>query len=227
MPADYSFNQKKLNRPSENTLVVKRAGSDRLQNDIANLIISRDATITKEEAISLLENYASTIEMLLKTDNSMHTPLYNPLSRISRSFNDNSFPDLRKKTAAVSHEPEERSNCHTSFTQSNPELHKPVLNRCHNVVSNSSIVMSGSVVQVYGNHLNFDKTDSKQGVFMTDLQGSTIKATTLVRLKADNIIFMVPGGLAAGDYKLEVRSKCRNSGKMFSGLLPGTLTVII
>ena len=223
----YSYNQKNLDRPSKNNLVVKQAGNDKLQNDIVNLITSRDATITKEEAISLLENYASTIEMLVKTNNSMHTPLHNSLSRISRSLQENSFPDLRKTLGITSQELVEAKESDTGFVTGKPVTLKPVINRCHNVVSNSRVVMSGSVVQLYGSSLYFDRTDSKQGVFMIDTEGFTVRATTLVRMKADNIIFMIPGGIAAGEYKLEVRNLCLETGQIHIGSLPGLLTVVI
>ena len=88
--------------------------------------------------------------------------------------------------------------------------------------------MSGSVVQVEGEFLYFDKNDTKQGIFLTEISSKNIvKVATLVRIKPDNIIFMMPGGLIAGNYNLELRARCQQTGILRTGVLHGTIDVVI
>lgn len=103
---------------------------------------------------------------------------------------------------------------------------RPVLRFGYNVVSHTQTVMSGSVVQVIGDHLTFDRLDRRQGLYLKNTQQGLTKITMLVRNKPENVIFMVPGGVSAGTYELELRTVCEKSGELYTSLLPNPLTVI-
>jgi hypothetical protein len=87
--------------------------------------------------------------------------------------------------------------------------------------------MSGSVMQLYGLNLDVDKLDLEQGLYLIDFAGNSIKITTLVRVKSTNIIFMIPGGLAAGIYKLDIRKRTCVSETIHTCLLPGFIRVVV
>lgn len=101
------------------------------------------------------------------------------------------------------------------------------LSGCHNVISDLRTVMSGSVMQLEGTNLAFDKQDIQQGLFLIDLAGEITKVSTIVRLKTDNIIFMVPGGIKAGLYKLELHKRYMETEKIHTSTLPSVIKVII
>jgi hypothetical protein len=103
----------------------------------------------------------------------------------------------------------------------------PVLVSAYNVVCNNRTVMAGSIVQVRGWHLEFDKTDRKQGVFLVDTHGFATRANSLVRQKPEEVIFMIPGGLAAGEYQVEIRTRDLLSAEVLAGTFPEVLTVIL
>lgn len=224
MSARYPFNQRNIDLNGAHSLVVKRAGNDQLQNDMVNLILSHDQNATREGAIALLEKYALTIESLLnrkdkyyyekQADSSDNLPgfkerevICQPLQVLSEKFTGKNAFEL---------------------TDDQHISHKPVLENCFNVVSNTRIVMSGSVVQIEGEGLYFDKNDIKQGIFLTEtINKDIIKVATLVRIKPNNIIFMMPGGLIAGNYSLELRVRCRETGILHTGVLQGTIDVVI
>ncbi len=103
----------------------------------------------------------------------------------------------------------------------------PFLSECRNVLSNLSAAMSGSVMQLEGTNLVFDKQDIQQGLFLIDLAGNAVKVVTIVRMKADKIIFMIPGGLRAGMYKLELRKRQFQSDLMLTSSLQAPLQLIV
>jgi hypothetical protein len=103
----------------------------------------------------------------------------------------------------------------------------PVLEAVYNVVYNNRTVMSGSIVQVRGSHLLFDQADRKQGIFLVDEYGMATRINSLVRHTSDNIVFMVPGSLAPGQYRFEMRTMNRYSVELRVSTLPGMLSVVI
>jgi hypothetical protein len=207
MSSQYFSNQKKSEGPIHSASVVVRAGNDRLQSDIINLMMSRNDSITREQAVALLETYASAFEKILNRE------------RATLSIKEVSVSADRTEISipAIDHIENHRRT---------PQI--PVLTHCLNVVSHTRTVMWGCVVQLYGKHLIFDRDDVKQGLFMIEsLTGLPNKIHTLVRVKSENIIFMIPGGLPPGNYNVELRAKCSHSGDLHTGLLPDMIHVII
>jgi hypothetical protein len=87
--------------------------------------------------------------------------------------------------------------------------------------------MSGSVMQLYGLNLDINKQDTEQGLYLVDFSGNTTKINTLVRVKSTNIIFMIPGGLTANIYRLEIRKRAFAADMLHTSLLPGFIRVIV
>ncbi|QHT68038.1 DUF4469 domain-containing protein [Rhodocytophaga rosea] len=207
MSSQYFSNQKKSEGRIHSDSVVVRSGNDRLQSDIINLMMSRNDNITREQAITLLETYASAFEKIL---NQQPTSIAARGVSVSSDYHDSNIP-------AIDHI--------ENYQKVSPI---PVLTHCLNVVSHTQTVMWGCVVQLYGKHLSFDRSDEKQGIFMIESQTRLPnKIHTLVRVKAENIIFMIPGGLPPGNYNVELRARCPHSGDLHTGMLPDIIHVII
>src|SRR5699024_8087504 len=84
----------------------------------------------------------------------------------------------------------------------------------------------GAPAEIRGSDLKVDPADTSQGVFFIAADGTETRAATIMRNMPSNLIFMVPGGLAAGEYEVEVRMQPKdNSTDIRSGRLNGTLTV--
>lgn len=189
------------------TAVVVRAGNDRMQSDMINIMMSRNENISREQAIVLLEMYASNFERILKHQ-------YTKMASIPewKAFNNKNINTPGEDPAV--NQPEEHET--------------PVLTDCLNVLSNSRTVMWGSVVQLYGQHLEFDRTDVKQGLFLIEPANQlVIKVSTLVRVKPENVIFMIPGSIPAAGYSIELRTRCPHTGALRSATLPDLINVVI
>ena len=78
--------------------------------------------------------------------------------------------------------------------------------------------------QIAGHRLKFDAADPEQGVFFVDSSGTAVRVAMYGRIKPAELFFMVPDGLAAGDYTLEVRVVFASDGPRI-GVLPVTLTI--
>ena len=200
---------------------VKRAGIDQLQQDIVKLIQQKYILTTEEEATALLTKYSATIRaaviksqpaVSLQTIPMMATA---PTENFQRSTH---FP----KISSLSNEQKMEKVQNICLTNDTP-----VLYGCHNVVTNMRTVMSGSVMQLYGLNLGIDKSDTQQGLYLVDFAGRSFKITSLVRVKSTNIIFMIPSGIEAGVYKLEIRKRTCSPELIHTSLLQGFIRVVI
>jgi hypothetical protein len=199
--------------------VVKRAGIDQLQQDIVKHIQKKYLLTSQEEAIRILETYSSTIQSIVT--NSRKSVDVNPVPIMTASSVVCNLPLTHPdRLLAADYESPQPGRIMEEDTA-------PMLYGCHNVVTNLRTVMSGSVMQLYGLHLDINKLDTQQGLYLRDFSGHTTKINTLVRVKSTNIIFMIPSGLAAGIYRLEIRKRSNSSEALQSSFLPGFIRVII
>jgi len=76
----------------------------------------------------------------------------------------------------------------------------------------------------HSRHL-LNPADSRQGVFFVAGDGSAVQATMVMRNKPADLTFMVPDGLAAGEYSLEVRTAPTAESDLRTGRLCHTLIV--
>jgi hypothetical protein len=199
--------------------VVNRAGIDKLQQDIVKLIQQKYRLTSEEEAINIVERYSSTIQSVV--------------AKSRKSVEASSVPVITASSVVcnlpLTH-PDRLLSAEYENLQANKvteDEHAPVVYGCHNVVTNLRTVMSGSVMQLYGLHLDIEKLDTQQGLYLRDFSGNITRITTLVRVKSTNIIFMVPAGLVAGIYRLEIRKRACSTEKIQTCLLPGFIRVII
>ena len=80
--------------------------------------------------------------------------------------------------------------------------------------------------QLSGHRLKFDADDSTQGVFfIATSDGTATRASLMIRNKPADLMFMVPAGLAAGEYTLEVRTALKQN-RQGIGRLHHPLTII-
>jgi hypothetical protein len=199
--------------------VVKQAGIDQLQQDMVKVIQKKYLLTSEEEAIKIVNAYASTVQNIVaKHRQSVDVK---PVSILAGSSAANTSP--LAATVSMNDGEQERLQSQKPVDKN----HEPVLYGCHNVVTNLRTVMSGSVMQLYGLNLDIDKLDSEQGVYLVDFAGKATKINTLVRVKSTNIIFMIPGSIAAGIYKLDIRKRTCVTDVIFSSLLPGFIRVVV
>jgi hypothetical protein len=81
----------------------------------------------------------------------------------------------------------------------------------------------GGGAQLMGEFLSFDPADPDQGIFLTAGDQESIRAEVVMRNTPSDLIFLVPSGLPAGKYRLEVCA--RFGAELRTGVLKHPLTV--
>ncbi len=92
--------------------------------------------------------------------------------------------------------------------------------------SKNSVLTPDKPGQLMGHRLKVDPADAQQGVFFIAIaDGAETRATMLMRNKPADLMFMVPAGLASGDYEIEVRTVTRQDGVVQRGRLRHVVSV--
>jgi HU-like DNA-binding protein/uncharacterized protein with Ig-like fold DUF4469 len=201
------------------------------REEIIERMIRSGSTVTKAEALSVLEEYSRALEEHLMEGNNVVTPLYRISQSISGVFdsrseafkkekhriNINIHPGLRLR--------EIRSQIAVERVEGTPAHPVPI--DFKDVVSDSmnDVLTPGGVGELTGNDLKFDPAQSDQGIFLIAGDGTITRVSTIVRNKPSNLIFMITDGLATGNYSLEVRSVLPGTKNIRTGLLDAELTV--
>ncbi len=87
-------------------------------------------------------------------------------------------------------------------------------------------ITPGNIGQLSGSRLKYDVAQVDEGVyFIASVGGAAIKVFTLQKNKPAQLVFLLPAGLLAGTYYLEVRARMRGGADLRTGRLDAVLTV--
>lgn len=87
-------------------------------------------------------------------------------------------------------------------------------------------ITPGNIGTINGNRLKFDPAQADEGIFFSPTGGgAATKADIVQKNKPSQLVFLVPAGLAAGDYRLIVTARMSNGTELRTGILDATLTV--
>jgi hypothetical protein len=86
-------------------------------------------------------------------------------------------------------------------------------------------VTVGNIGQLSGSRLKYDESQADEGVYFVATAGGETKVTTVQKNKPAQLVFLVPAGLVAGTYYLEVRARMRGGADLRTGTLDTVLTV--
>jgi hypothetical protein len=213
--------------PNDYMAVVQDLQS-KSQEDVIDLMVGRGSTVTKAEALSVLEEYAAAIFLLLKDGYAINTPIFNlspsvkgVFSGPDQSFNPASHSVKINITAGARLREVGPKVTVERIKGASPQPDPEYLDDLGSGTRND-LITSGNIAQLRGSRLKFDPEDPAQGVFLIAADASETRMTTVARNKPGQIDFLVPT-LAAGDYKLEVRAIILNGKELKKGALPATL----
>jgi hypothetical protein len=174
-------------------------------------MIGCGSTVTRAEALSVLEEYLNAVEQLLKDGFSINTPIFNLSPSVKRIFYvaDQSFNSashsvkinisaglrLREISLQVSVE---------RVKGSSP---KPDIEYLDDLSSDTGTeqLTSGNNARIQGDHLKFEATDPEQGIYLIVADGTETKVIVVSHKKLTRFDFLVPA-LNPGEYKIEVRA---------------------
>ena len=88
MPLKYALLENRLTEDPNDYLAKVQDLQSKSIDDIIDVMIGRGSTVTRAEALSVLEEYSAALEQLLRDGHSIHTPLFNLVPSIKGVFDD-------------------------------------------------------------------------------------------------------------------------------------------
>lgn len=85
--------------------------------------------------------------------------------------------------------------------------------------TNDDVLTSGGMVRILGDRLFIDTSDDNQGVFLIAEDRTETKIEFLQQISYGELMVQIPMGLAAGTYRLEIRSIIRGQTSLSKGLV--------
>lgn len=216
--------------PTDYMAVVQDQPSKTLE-DVIDLMIGRGSTVTKAEALSVIEEYSTAIEQLLKDGYSINTPIFNlspsikgvfygadqSFNRAAHSVKINVTPGIRIREIGSQITVEKVKGA-------SPQPDIEYLYDLGSDTRNGQLT-PGNIAQIRGSRLKYDINDPAQGIYLIATDGVENKVTTIARNMPAQLDFLVPV-LTPGEYRLEVRAVV-NKGKEYKrGTLPGVLMML-
>jgi len=212
MAINYALFKNRLNGAPNNYVALVQNQTSRTKEDLIDEMISRGSTVTKAEAISVLEEFEAAIERALLKGDSINTPIFRIKTSIQGVFHEETDVfDYNQHNIRLNINPGSRirkmvGNIKVEKVDANTPI--PVIRNFWDIASQTKneAITPGGVGEISGSRLKVDESDEKQGIFLLGTNGSVTKIETIIRNKPSNLLFFIPYELSKGKYQLEVRA---------------------
>lgn len=210
--------------------VEKRGTLD--EHDIINEMLKRGTGLTRQEILGVIDLYTDVVSDQVQSGFAVNTRLANFRPGMKGIFNSATDPfdperhffrasitegvDLRKKMRAATGE---------RLTASTP---KPTIIEYddHGSSQKDNRVTPGSIGEISGENLKFNQSKDAEGIFFINTKDDVETRAQVLSLHTEGrLMFLVPDGLAAGKYTLEVRRAYTGPKDIRTGRLNATLSV--
>lgn len=228
MPIKYFLLPNYLNKDNSYHAKVKDQRTKNFE-DLIDEMIESGSTVTKAEALAVLEEYHSAIERSILSGDSVSTPLFHIKSSITGRFDsetdtfDASRHQIRLNLLATKSFHELTKRIKTQKTTHEAPAPTPKDFKDMETMVVNQTLTAGGVAQIKGNRLKIDPNDKEEGVFLIDEKNNTTRVEQYIRIKPKELIFMIPERLKGKKYTIEVRHYPRRSKKLRRGKLEQTL----
>lgn len=231
MALKYALFENHLTDDPSDYMAVVQLQASKSQEDVIDLMIGRGSTVTKAEALSVLEEYAAAIEQLLREGQALNTPLFNLSPTIKGVFTseDESY-NAATHTVKINVTPGKRLKQVANEIEVqrvagvSPQPDLLYVDDLGSGTRNEQLT-PGNIARLKGSRLKFDPTDPLQGIFLVSEANAETRISTVSRNKPAQLDFLVPA-VAPGLYKLVVRTLLKNTKTIRSGTLQVELNII-
>ena len=231
MAIKYALYPNHLTSDPEDHLAVVQDQNNRSIEDIIEVMIRSGSTVTKAEALSVIEEYEAAIVQLLSDGDSVNTPLMRITASIPGVFSDkfDNFDPARHYVRLNVNPGARVSDIIEDLEVEKVEASrpKPVPQVFLDIASDTTdeSLTPGGAGELKGSRLKIDPAETDQGVFFIAADGTETRADTYIRNKPANLICMIPDGLASGEYKIVVRTMFRDTNDLRAGRLGSEVVV--
>ena len=181
------------------------------QEDIAQEMLKRGSSLTAADIAAYQKLEVEVYKDIIANGGNLNTPLIstnfsitgvfaNQTDRFDKSrhvikLNVNAGAELREAASKASVQKVETSSTDPYITSVTDKIS-----------GDSSVIKTGSVMQITGVRLKFDAADAEQGVFAIT-SGGEFRCSTVVENKPARLLVLLSTDVPAGDFTVEVRTK--------------------
>lgn len=232
MTLKYGLTDNGLTPDEEDQRAVMYVDEVKVLEDLVDEMIGRGSTVTKAEALSVIEEYYDAMTKFLGEGYTITTPAYNVTPRIRGVFTDKKERyDPNKHRLYLSVKPKARlkealRHIKLEYRKSNGQ--QPLIDELYDLVSESTNeqLTPGGIAHLNGELLKFDGADPQQGIFFkSGNQETRVVPKMVARNMPSELIFMVPATLKKGTYQVELRTVLHGSKKLKTAKLSDEVTV--
>ncbi|WP_282035879.1 DNA-binding domain-containing protein [Saccharicrinis aurantiacus] len=222
MPLRYGVIANHLTADPDDLMGVVTDNDTITTEKIVEMMAGKGSTVTKAEALSVIEEYEYAIVNAIKQGNNVNTELFKIYPSISGVFiNDEDTFTASRHAVKLNLNAGPR----LASAVSDIELRKvevkgsmPVIQKITNVKTGAvnEDFTSGQLLSIMGSHIKFDEEDAEQGVFFIAADKSETRASNVFKNKPSELLVFAPEGLS-GVFTIEVRLKARRSSTLRVG----------
>lgn len=201
------------------------------EKELFEYITRKGSAITTAEVMANYREIIEAHEYFLKQGYGINTEFLNIRPSIQGVFTDkdDTFDPLRHQIRFSA-----RLGKYYNETASNVSAEKvamvsndPLPGELEDVTSgtiNETITPGGTAV-LEGLRMKFDQEDANQGIFFIDSNNAETRVDRIITQRTQKVVFVIPAGLAAGSYSLEVRVLPSGNKNMKKAQLKDKLTI--
>lgn len=199
---------------------------------IVDTMIGKGSTVTKAEALSVVEEFEYAIVEVVKNGQSVSTELFNIAPSVSGVFTsgNDGFDASRHSVRLNLNAGKRLKEAVTAIELKKVEITspQPVLQQFANLKDNTvnESFTPGQIAAIRGSLLKFDQDDVQQGIFFIAADSTETRVTNVVKNKPSELLFFVPDELTTGTFDVEVRMIPHNNKNLRKGKLNQSLTPV-
>jgi len=231
MPLRYGLVDNHLTDDPNDCMAVTTENETVNAEAIVEQMIGKGSTVTKAEAISVIEEFEYAVVDAIQKGNNVNTSLFKVYPSVSGVFvNREDGFDPARHAIKLNLNPGKRLNEGVRKIElKKVEINspQPVLQQFVNLKCNAlnESFTPGQIASIKGSLLKFDITDTQQGIFFVAGDGSETRIENVIKNKPSELLFFVPESLTSGTFQVEVRSatyraKTIRTGRLNNELVP-------
>lgn len=193
------------------------------EEDIIEEMIAKGSTVSKAEALAVIEEYEAAICKAIEEGKNINTRMYKIHAAIKGVFeSEKDIFDPQQHSIQINIKAGKRLKQCVENIQLNKVIlndNAPVILSIKNLHTNKpSHQFSGNqAISIIGKKLKFDLNDPRQGIFFVNEDGTEFRVDNLIKIKPSELIFIVPDPIIGNKFFLEVRCLFPNSNQLRLG----------
>lgn len=232
MALRYALTENLLTADPDDYMAVTTDNATAGINEIVDRMISRGSTVTKAEALSVLEEFNQAIVDLIKSGSNISTELFSIYPSISgvfsspnEAFNTNKHAINIKMRAGNRFKDIHR---HISLERVECNVNKPIIQSVTDLKTNAvnETVTIGQIISIKGALLKISEEINEAGIFIIGEGTPEMRITQIVKNKPSELLLFIPSGIGPGSCVIEIRTVLPGRKTLLTTRSPFELTAI-